>query len=354
MDAPTFIDAAMAAFKERLVASIDRMERAGNAHLFCEAEREVFGLTIELASEFTRRVLQHVSDDAERRKEANERIRAIADAKGIEVRAQRHRVTLVRTISGTTVKVKMPYFTAAPRGWGWFKEVECAYERARDQRKVVLTDEDRRRILELSRDLPRVWRAASTSNQQRKNLLRILVRRDADPHRRAAEDNPRAGPLGIGRHHRVLHKASPPRQWYTGRRGYGRPPPLPRGAGPPRRRRRRHPQPRGHEDGNGQALGRPCRGARALPPPGGSTGLVPGQQGAPDQRSDGLYSSRGVAARFGVRPRTVSRWVQTGLLQIADGGTRREPAWFELDPVTVDRLEAYMTKVSKLRGGGAS
>ena len=116
MDAPTFIDAAMAAFKERLVASIDRIENAGNARSFCEAEREVFALTMELASEFTRGVLQQISDDAERRKEANERIRAIADAKGIEVRAQRHRVTLVRTLSGKTVKVKTPYFTAAPRG----------------------------------------------------------------------------------------------------------------------------------------------------------------------------------------------------------------------------------------------
>lgn len=118
MDAPKLINTAMAAFKERLVAAIERMERARNAESFCEVEREVFALTIELASEFTQRVLQHVSDDAERRKEANERIRAIAKTKGIEVRAQRHRVTLVRTISGKSVEVKTPYFTAAPRGRG--------------------------------------------------------------------------------------------------------------------------------------------------------------------------------------------------------------------------------------------
>lgn len=59
------------------------------------------------------------------------------------------------------------------------REVEAAerdYEEARTREKVVLSDADRARILELARDLPKVWNAPSTSHAQRKTLLRLLVR----------------------------------------------------------------------------------------------------------------------------------------------------------------------------------
>lgn len=98
-----------------------------------------------------------------------------------------------------------------------------------------------------------------------------------------------------------------------------------------------------------QAVARVRRRLRVSRP-----GAFPANKALPDRRPDGLYSTRGVAARFGVRPRTVSRWVQIGKLQIADGGGPRDPAWFDLDQQTIDRLEAHMAEVSKLRGGGAS
>jgi hypothetical protein len=59
------------------------------------------------------------------------------------------------------------------------KEMELAgqqYAEARRQHKVDLSDAERSRILNLARDLPRVWNASSTTSAERKNLLRMLVR----------------------------------------------------------------------------------------------------------------------------------------------------------------------------------
>ena len=40
---------------------------------------------------------------------------------------------------------------------------------------MELDDADRSRILALARDLPRVWHSETTTNAQRKNLLRMLA-----------------------------------------------------------------------------------------------------------------------------------------------------------------------------------
>ena len=59
--------------------------------------------------------------------------------------------------------------------------LEEAYALARRVHKVELSDADRREILTLATDLPRVWRAATTTNVQKKQLLRMLVQQIA-PH----------------------------------------------------------------------------------------------------------------------------------------------------------------------------
>lgn len=59
------------------------------------------------------------------------------------------------------------------------EELEGGYRSARQARQVELCDADRTAILSLARDLPRVWSAATTTNAQRKNLLRLLVQQVA-------------------------------------------------------------------------------------------------------------------------------------------------------------------------------
>src|SRR4029079_14870236 len=46
----------------------------------------------------------------------------------------------------------------------------------KDKRRLELSDMDRQRVLQLATDLPRLWRAASTTDRDRKLLLRGLIK----------------------------------------------------------------------------------------------------------------------------------------------------------------------------------
>ena len=54
-------------------------------------------------------------------------------------------------------------------------QVEAEYEQARRVHKLDLSDEDKRAILALSKDLSKVWCADSTTVAERKQLLRLLI-----------------------------------------------------------------------------------------------------------------------------------------------------------------------------------
>lgn len=55
------------------------------------------------------------------------------------------------------------------------ERLEREYELVRQRLPFELTDEQREKVLALAEDLPRLWRAATTRNSQRKRLLRLLV-----------------------------------------------------------------------------------------------------------------------------------------------------------------------------------
>ena len=112
---PEFIDAAVAAFRAQLVAAVDQMGEARAPAAFCASERTVHSLALEIAADLTQRVLQAVSDDKERRREAMARVRELAASRGIEVRQERSRKTKVRTAGGQVIEVTTPYMTAKPR-----------------------------------------------------------------------------------------------------------------------------------------------------------------------------------------------------------------------------------------------
>ena len=54
--------------------------------------------------------------------------------------------------------------------------LEREYAAFKDKRRLELSDIDRQRILQLATDLPRLWRAASTTHRDRKLLLRGLIK----------------------------------------------------------------------------------------------------------------------------------------------------------------------------------
>lgn len=108
----------VAAFEVRLADALSAMRVARDAASFTAAERELVGLARGLASSMTQRVLQEVSDDETRKREALERVRDKAGSKGIELRVERKRRTEVRTLGGQVIDVMTSYATARPRGNG--------------------------------------------------------------------------------------------------------------------------------------------------------------------------------------------------------------------------------------------
>jgi DNA invertase Pin-like site-specific DNA recombinase len=55
------------------------------------------------------------------------------------------------------------------------EELEREHERARRQKRIDLNDEDRRQVRALAKDLPKVWRAKTTTPADRKAMLRLVI-----------------------------------------------------------------------------------------------------------------------------------------------------------------------------------
>jgi DNA invertase Pin-like site-specific DNA recombinase len=55
------------------------------------------------------------------------------------------------------------------------EQAEREYEEARRTHRLQLTDRDKKTIISLARDLPRVWRASTTTPAERKQLLRMVI-----------------------------------------------------------------------------------------------------------------------------------------------------------------------------------
>jgi hypothetical protein len=108
-------DEAVAEFRRRLVGVVSDMRSARDPEAFCRAERALVALSQKVASDVTERVVQDVSDDKMRRREAFAEVRARAAERGIEMRNERDRQTEFRTLGGRTVEVTTPYATARPR-----------------------------------------------------------------------------------------------------------------------------------------------------------------------------------------------------------------------------------------------
>jgi hypothetical protein len=219
------------------------------------------------------------------------------------------------------------------------EELQEAYHSAQRAQQVELSDADRAEILSLARNLPRVWKAATTTNVQRKNLLRMLVQEVA------------LVPVEVPRRMtriRIL--------WHTGavtevavERPRYKPGPSASEAAIEHIRSRAGEGWRDSdiaEDLNRQGIvsgkGRAwtmqmvtaVRKRRRI-----RSENAPPEGGWPAKRSDGLLSVRGVAERFGVSRRRVRSWVESGHLTPTAGGGRGRPLWFALDADTERHLD---------------
>jgi DNA invertase Pin-like site-specific DNA recombinase len=228
-------------------------------------------------------------------------------------------------------------------------ELEREYEQVKTREHLVLTDEDRRRIVSLARDLPSVWRAATTMHADRKNLLRMVVQEIS------------LSPVDIPKRAtrvRVLWQTGALSEFLVSRPGQGEcvmtPPQLVEAVRDLATQLRSDSQIAIELNGKGMRSGR----CRALTPSSvawirwkygiasPAHPVVPPAQPLPERREDGRYSVRGVAQEMGVTEHIVRYWQSCGLLEGERG--RYRSWWFVLDDKSRERLNQ-----AKARGYGA-
>jgi DNA invertase Pin-like site-specific DNA recombinase len=218
------------------------------------------------------------------------------------------------------------------------EEVERRFESARRHKKVDLNQQDRARILALSRSLPRVWSAESTTMAERKNITRALIREVClTPIDRRAR----------GTRLEVLWQTGATSEQTIERQLPGQHT-SPEAAALIRELVQRNmPATEIAETLNERSL-LTATAARwtniavhaycrhhgvEWPKP------MPSSVRRPDRRRDGLYSIHGVAAKLGVTDNAVRHWINRGWIKKVEGGERGRPCWFALDDITTRRLE---------------
>jgi DNA invertase Pin-like site-specific DNA recombinase len=225
---------------------------------------------------------------------------------------------------------------------GELESLEREHQQVLRREKVELTSQDRARLLELAKDLSYVWYARSTTNAERKNLLRILVREVA------------LSPVEVpehGIHIQVL--------WQTGTCSdltIARRPSYTRATSPETieligtlvEQKRTDRQIAAELNQRGLLSGvkrawdkqavrwvRRRYGIHRQP-----VGRRRGRPRQPERRADGLYSTHGVAALLDVTETVVRSWVEKGWLRCVEGGGPGTPRWYKLDRPTLKRLRA--------------
>jgi DNA invertase Pin-like site-specific DNA recombinase len=225
------------------------------------------------------------------------------------------------------------------------QDLDSEYQQVLHRQKLELSEEDRARILALAKDLPRVWNAPSTTNAERKNLLRILVQT-----------------VTLSPTEQPKHSTRVQVVWVTGAVSDFT---LPRRTGFHTRKNppeaielivRRFQQRKSDAAIVAELNQRGLRSGANLPWNKGTVRrvrslhglrhrhLAPGAQQQPARRADGLYSIHGVAHRFGVSEAIVRYWMKRGWLRPVEGGGRGHICWFKLDRKTLKRLNAATAK----------
>jgi DNA invertase Pin-like site-specific DNA recombinase len=227
------------------------------------------------------------------------------------------------------------------------EQLEREQQELRRREKIDLSEEDRAQILALSRDLSVVWYADSTTNAERKNLLRMLVREinltPIDVPARSTRvqilwQTGAVSELTVARTDQFTVRATSPRAFAfirgaletkddkqiaaeLNRRG------IPTGAGQswtvPAVQRLRY----------SEGLYRPSPRARR----------------APHHDEQGRWSIHAVAATVGVKPAVVRFWMQSGALEPVARGGPGHPAWFEIDDATLERLRELKSQMQARR-----
>jgi hypothetical protein len=210
-------------------------------------------------------------------------------------------------------------------------EVEREYAEATRRARLTLSESDRATILALAKDLRRVWRAPTTTNADRKTMVRMLVKdvvlRPVDlPVRQTAVDviwqTGASTHLDVPRPGRGPHIKTPEPAMKVMRALSAA------GQGPAAIAMELNR--RGLRSGSGQTF-TAHRVHQVLT----TNGLRGAPKHLPERRDDGLFSVRGAAKELGVSDRIIYYWAAIGRLQ---GERDKRTWWFRLDDETLERL----------------
>ena len=233
------------------------------------------------------------------------------------------------------------------------EQVEHEYQDLRRREKIDLSDEDRARILSLAKDLPAVWQAKATTNAERKNLLRLVVREvtvsPIDVPARLTRvqvlwETGAVSDITVVRHDQYTAQTTSAQAlaiiralYLTKKKDDGEI------AAELNRRGLRTGQDRAWDMFGVQR----ARYRESIYRP------SPKARRPPDRRSDGLYSVHAVAARAGVKPAVIRYWARTGAFEpVAHEGPGRSH-WFKLDTEALDRLQRLAAQYAQRRLPGS-
>jgi len=222
--------------------------------------------------------------------------------------------------------------------------VERQHADARNEARVELTVEDRRRIRELARDLPAVWAASTTCAADRKAMLRlvieVIVLHPVDVPKRTTRirvqwTSGAVSELATERPGKGEHRVHAPEVVKRIRELAA--------AGLRDDEIARQLDSDGLRTGGGlewkEDLVRAARRKNGIERVARDR---PSMRPLPLQHPDGRYSVPGAAARFGVSRNVVRSWIRQGLVTAtrADFGTHRDVCWLVIDAAAASRLAA--------------
>jgi DNA invertase Pin-like site-specific DNA recombinase len=220
------------------------------------------------------------------------------------------------------------------------EEVRADYERTRRARRVELTERDRERVRALARDLPKVWRSATTRQADRKAMLRLVIEAIS----LQSVDVPRRETLV-----RVAWKSGAvtdvhvPRPSTSDIRTSDAALARLREMAAAGVHDREIPE-RLNAEGFITATGKrwnldAVRNARSVHRIPRTAASLPTGKPLPDRRQDGCYSVLGAARHFGVSKDVIRLWIRNGVVRVSRQPNRERGAlWLHVDEAADERL----------------
>jgi hypothetical protein len=230
------------------------------------------------------------------------------------------------------------------------EQVRADYEKAKRERHVELTDQDRERIRTLARDLPKVWRSSTTRQTDRKAMLRLVMEAVS---LRAVEVPDRETLVRVAWKSGAvteLHVPRPTTSQMVATSGAA----LARlrelaAAGVHDRQIAEHLNAEGFMTGAGNHWTLiAVRNARKLHRIDRTALSLPTGRPLPDRRDDGCLSILGAVRHFGVSKDVVRLWIRKGWVPVSrQSGRPRGGLWLHIDAVTEARLRVLADESRK-------